>query len=339
MRRATVYCIASLLLVMAAAVAGSVAKKGGVKSGAPMPTLTGAEIMGHGFDAKAGRGGLMPVLSWTYQFGNTWTSPISGITYQVPDQLNPASMPQSATEIVETMSTSFSTMFSLYESWFTFSAGISYPGVFSLAATYDSELAKVNLMVSNKAHILGFSQYWSTYYTLDMAPAYVLNADPVFKLSIEKLPTDLNTPANVNLYQEFVQSFGTHYVCYGAFGGSIHLDQYVDSSLSEKFSYEQIAHQFALGFHFYLFNISAGSFHNKQDIHFAQWFAENAKTFSYWAGGTPAYQSTATVTQWLSTVADNAALLNTTLCPLSDLVSWDSTRQSVLASFVSQYLS
>lgn len=331
--------IAVTLLIVAAFVAGRSVKSGGDDGSAPMPILTGAEIMGHGFDAKMGRAGLMPVLSWTYQFGNTWTSPVSGITYQVPDQLSPASMPESATRIVETMSTSFETVFSLYESWFSFSIGITYPGVFSAAASFNKELAKVKLMVNDNLHILGFSQYWSTYYTLDMAPAYVLNADPVFKLSVSKLPENASTPENLNLYQEFVQSFGTHYVCYGAFGGSIHLDQYVDSSLTKQFSYEQVAQQFALGFHFYLFNISTGGYKNKSDIHFAQWFAENAKTFSYWSGGSPAVQTIGTVNEWLNTVADNAALLNTTLCPLSDLVSWDTTRQTVLSNVVASYLS
>jgi hypothetical protein len=303
-----------------------------------MPILTGAEIVGHGFDAKTARQGLFPILDWTYQFGNQWTSPVSGKTYSVPDQLNIASIPESATKIVESISYQFSAQWNEYLSWFKFSLGISEPGVFSAAVAYNKELHTIKAELSSDLNMQGFSQYWCTYYGLDMAPAYVLNPSDFFKLALEKLPASSEGEANKHLYQEFVQAYGTHYVCYGAFGGSVHLSQFLSKKIAGNYSLDQVAHQLSLGFSLYLFNISGGGFHNKSDIHLASWFAENAKTYMFFAGGAPAYQTNQTVGQWMQSIPDYAGLLNTTLCPLTDLVTWDATRQASLKSYIHEYL-
>jgi len=303
-----------------------------------LPILTGAEIVGHGFNAKTGRQGLFPILDWTYQFGNQWTSPVSGKTYSVPDQLNLASIPESATKIVESISYKFSAMWDEYLSWFKFSIGISEPGVFSLAAAYNHELHTVKAQLSSDLNMQGFSQYWCTYYGLDMAPAYVLNPSSFFKLALEKLPAQATTDSEKHLYGEFVQSYGTHYVCYGAFGGSVHLNQFLSKHIAGNYSLDQVSHQLSLGFHLYLFNISTGGFHNKSDIHMADWFKENAHTYMFFQGGAPAYQTNTTVGEWMQSIPDYAGLLNTTLCPLTDLVSWDATRKASLKKYIKEYL-
>jgi hypothetical protein len=303
-----------------------------------MPILTGAQIVAHGFNAKQGTEGLWPVIEFTYNFNTTWISPVSGISYQVPDELNLADIPESSTNIVEILSDKYSDMFNQYTSWFKFSVGVG-AGAFSLSVNYDHEMNKVHQEISETMNLFGFSQYWSTYYSLDMAPAYMLNPSNFFKLAVSKLPASATTAAEQALYQEFVQAYGTHYVCYGAFGGSAHLDEFLNKTYEQQYSASAVSTQMGLSFHYYMFNISPGTFHNRTEIKMAKWFAENVQASSFFKGGAPAYQTNNTIQQWLDSVPDYAGLLNTTLCPLSDLVQWDPVRQQSLSSYVTLYLS
>lgn len=301
-----------------------------------LPEISSAAIVGAGFNAKTGQSGLMTVQTWTYQFNQTWQSPTSGTVYKVPDQLTLADQPSSSTKACLTVSYDFQAAFNLYVSQFSFSAGVT-TGSFSLAVQYNHMLEKIYAMTQNNVNMYSYSTHVSNVYSLVLPPAYVLNPSHIFLLAVEGLPASYSAPSDLQRYQEFVTAYGTHYICLADLGGSVYANSFLSKSISNQYSLQEVTQQFSLEFSYMFFKFDTNGFSNRTQIQFANWFAENEVSASFWVGGNPATQSNTTVDAWLQSIPDIPGLLNTTLCPISELVS-DTGKAATLDSYIKQYI-
>lgn len=300
-----------------------------------LPTIESAQIVGAGFNARTGQSGLMQLLTWTYTYNQTWQSPSSGVVYKIPDQLMLAEDSYSSTKVCLVLSTELDAYVHAYFSWDYFYGVL--PLVPFIAYAKANELLNASVKLQLNETFYGWSEYNTKYYSLDMAPAYLLQPNTIFKLSIEGLPESYNNPTDLQKYEEFVTSYGTHYVCFADMGGTMHSANYISKAVALSNGLEVTAQQMLFAFAITFFGLFTAGFQTKGEIQLAAWFADNQEFYQYFYGGNVAYQSNTTLAQWMLSIPDSPSMLNKTLCPISMLVN-DATKQASLESYITEYV-
>jgi len=194
-------------------------------------------------------------------------------------------------------------------------------GAFGLAFKYDKELYRVSKELSNNSIAQGHSKHWWSLYQVEALPAFLQTLDPTIEAAFAQLPASIGTAAAAQKYDDFFNYWGTHYVAFANYGASIHMDSFVGQNLIQKYSLQWASQQMSLSFHYYLFTVSAGGFHNKSDIKIDNTFAQHSESYVFFQGGDPTLASTDTLAQWVATIAAQPHYLNITLRPLSELVT------------------
>lgn len=244
---------------------------------------------------------LLNIWGWDYTQGKTYTNPFDPtVTYSIPDQMEMTPIDSSAQTINEALVQSFSMWITTVSSAFHVSAGISvgngtsvrtqvWPGMlfmcvhrrqaFSMNAAYNRETYKYEMEMQDKLAASGYSRHWWSLYQLEVRecyfgfgsqlrceqglPPFLMKFDPAFTAGIERLPLSIKSAADQTKYNQVVEYWGTHYAVLANFGGEVDLSTFVNQSIFAHHSESWVRQQFALEFHYWLFNISAGGFSNR----------------------------------------------------------------------------
>jgi len=283
--------------------------------------LPGADLLGSGFNALTGQAFLLPVFAFSTNQHKTFApSYAPGTVYDVPDQITAAITEENGEIIIQDVYDHYQDFLKSYRSSFTFSAGIEV-GAFGLAVKYDKELYKVNHELSNNSIAQGYSKHWISLYQVEGLPPFLQTLDPTIQAAFSQLPASVGSAAEAAKYDQFFNYWGTHYVSFANYGAYIHMSSFVGKDLIQKYSLQWVSTQMSLSFHYYLFTVSAGGFHNRSDIKIDNTYQQHSESYIFFQGGDPTLASSDTLSQWLPTIKAEPHYVNVTLRPLSELVA------------------
>lgn len=116
---------------------------------------------------------------------------------------------------------------------------------------------------------------------IDFNPYYELKADKAFQEFVEQLLPD-KYETDPKKYQEFVDTFGTHYMDSAFFGGFLQQTIEMSSNLNWKLSEKEIAVNAEASF---LTVVKLKGGYNGEDKNVSQEFAKNSHVYTSYYGG------------------------------------------------------
>ena len=119
-----------------------------------------------------------------------------------------------------------------------------------------------------------------SYYSLASLPPQFMTLDPRLSMALKQLPAKITKGSDQSKYNTIVRYWGSHFVMSANFGGKINLDTFISNSYVHSKSQSFLAQQFSLNFHYQMFDLSSGGYHNKSDIKLDESFKHAATTKS-----------------------------------------------------------
>lgn len=293
--------------------------------------ISSINYLGMGLDAKTSNYALAPIFEYTYNQNKKFN------TFDVPDQMAVQSYESSQESVVQGAYSSYTEYLHKFSEWFSFDIGIG-SGIFSMGFEYNKILAYVYDQINKHENIVVNGHYVWTYYDATLYPSYVLKFDPIFKKAIDLLPKKIVTASDLNYVKEFVQTFGTHFVEKGVFGGKVDFHAGLNKNYVSKYSASEVFTQYGLYFHYNLFDVSNGGFSNKSDINIDVNFLENVESETFFYGGDPTLANLNNLSKWVNSIKINTYPLNATLVGLWNLID-DINKQKMLHDYIINYIS
>jgi hypothetical protein len=298
--------------------------------------INAVQYIGSGYDLKKGIAGLAPLFKYTYDDGNTWTSPNSNITYKVPDQLVVSKYNRVDEVVLTGYYNSYDEYLNEYTSWFNFDISLNIKK-FGLGFKYNKQLGYVHEQMKNTTLTNMNGHHTWYYYDADMYPPNILEKNDMFQLEIESLPKTINTSKDRIQYQNFIETFGTHYMYRSIFGGKCIFDVMTSDTVIDNYSKSWTSTQYGFYFHYVLFNISSGGFTNRSDITINNQYLKNSNSNITFLGGNPSLANINNITDWVNTIDEYTFPINSTLNGLWELID-DPIKSLTLKDFIIRYL-
>lgn len=298
--------------------------------------IAAANILGNGFDYKSGTYSLAPIFLFTYTSNMTWTSPYSNKVYNIPDQMFVHSLDEVFEKVTESMSESYSEFYESFIRRYTFSVGIDIKA-FGLGFNYDRQMGFIkDSMEQDYAEITHGTHFWA-YNIASLYPQYMLQLHPMLQIAINKFPRKITTQQDILYATEFTQTFGQFFVYRSAFGAQLDFNIAISKELTKNYDKEWMFTQAGLSFHYYLFNVSAGGFENRTDIHIDTAFLAQTNANTTFYGGDPTLADINKLSAWVRSIDQNLYPLNSTFIPIWTVVS-DPIKQTSMKNFMIAYL-
>lgn len=299
--------------------------------------IDATQYMGAGVDAKKAIFGLAPIFQLTYTSNKTWTSPHSNITFKVPDQIATSSDTQTQEIVLQNSYKTYQHYLYEYTAHWNFDVniGVSYA---SLGYKYNKELAITKETLDTQTKTMMHGNHVWYFYVATLYPAFILNYDPMFQMALNKLPQKIVTSNDLTYYNEFITTFGTHFMTRALFGAKVNFNAYTDDSLMQSHSSEWVSTQYGFYFHSKLFNISSGGFKNQSDIKVSEQFLKQVNAKINFYGGDPSLSNLNNLTDWTDTIDQFTYPINSTMNGIWELVTTDIIKQQTLKSFVINYM-
>ena len=292
--------------------------------------------VGNGFDFCSGTYSLAPVIAFTYDANHTWTTPHSKITFAIPDQMFLHPWEKTFESVTDASFKSYHEFYESFVSGFKFSIGIE-TGVVGFGFNFDRQTLSIHDMITaGFSEIIHGTHYWS-YNIASLYPVEMLDLDPMFELATKKFPQVIRTDADKAFATEFVDTFGQFFVYRSAFGAELDFNVAVTETITKSYSQEWVYEQAGMSFHYYLFNVSAGGFTNRSDIHIDSEFLAESKANTSFYGGDPALADITKLDRWVQSVDQNLFPLNATFVPIWTLVT-DSVKRQTMQDFMMDYI-
>jgi hypothetical protein len=274
---------------------------------------------------------LFPVFGFTWDEGYSFTN-TDGTTWSVPDQLQAFANPK-------LISVANSAFCETYDQWitetmntFSFNIGISTqcqgnstPACGSLNFKYNHESYQYKNQLQFHANMASFSEMQWTQYTLQtLMPPFALPLYSEFATYLNSLPAQITSPTDQAMYSRLVEYWGTHISMSADMGAFAHVSSFGSDSYVQNVTQSWAASQWNLNFDLTLFDLlqitgGAGGFHNKSQIHIAQQFLQNTKSYSFFRGGDTGLANSSQV-EWLASTIATPAWVHTRLMDLSAVV-------------------
>jgi hypothetical protein len=216
--------------------------------GAPAPVLPGLGALGAGFDAVYGTYALGSVFAYTFSNGHTLSNPFPAqapqvSAYAVPDQVTATSTPSTTLAAQSAVVYSSLQAANLLAANVASGAMLPASGPFALSATVLTTSRSLQRPQTYSA--VAVTQRTVTMYQAAVAwQAQTL--DPNFVAAVNNLP-GLYDPA---AYSLFTQSYGTHVLVSGTFGGQAVDTASVNSPQGRPKSSSAIAQQALINFQY-----------------------------------------------------------------------------------------
>lgn len=298
------------------------------------PVLPGADVTTRGFDMITGVNmswtnskPLLPIFGVTFNQGKTFKVPGNPNVWSVPDQLTATNVDRTYEAIVDKICVSYHDYISEESSNFNVGVNVDVPiGVNhtqSLKGSfkYNHESYTYKNIMSQKTKASGYSFQYAALYTVEAMPPFLMPLSSQMAATFKVLPSSIESAEDQTYYNDVVSYFGTHVAMMADYGGAFHLSTFVDDSMFSSHTESWVANQMSLTLSYDMFQISAGGFHNRSDIHIDQEFQHSSETYIFFKGGDPALQSNTTAAEWFKSIPQYPVYLNTTLIGLDQVLS------------------
>lgn len=299
--------------------------------------ISAHEFIGCGMDAKKAIFGLAPLFQMTYYNNKTWTSPHTNITFKVPDQFSVSDDDQVRENVLQNAYSSYQKYLMQFTAHWNFDVdiGVSFA---SAGYKYNKELfiSKQELDTNVMTMLHGHHVWY--FYLATLYPPFILKLDSMFEMALNALPNLISNSVDLNDYNEFITTFGTHFLYRSLFGAKINFDAFASRSFVESSSQQWISTQYGFYFHSKLFNVSNGGFKNQSDIHIDKNFLKeiNAKVEFY--GGDPSLAHLNNLTLWAETIDKLTYPINSTLNGIWELIINNNIKRQTLKTFIINYM-
>eukprot|EP01029_Cantina_marsupialis_P028730 TRINITY_DN777935_c0_g1_i1.p1 TRINITY_DN777935_c0_g1~~TRINITY_DN777935_c0_g1_i1.p1 ORF type:complete len:392 (-),score=59.49 TRINITY_DN777935_c0_g1_i1:204-1280(-) len=261
------------------------------------------------------------IFKFTCDEGIKYKDPNTGKTYVVPDQLSANRLDQSHEVVNSEYTDSYSEYHKSRETAYNVQGGVDFKQYdASLTAKYSHEAKKTYDEIKDKTHYMASSVHDWKMYDVDSMPPMIMEKDRSWNMFLRILPKTIKTSADQRKYNQFIGSWGTHYVTRGTIGGYFKFMQYLDNSYTKSHSTSETMDQFSANFHFKCFDLSAGGHKKKSDIHVNNDFKKATHSDTFFRGGLLDLQSNTTMVQWRNSIWSAPDFLNVEIMDLSDLI-------------------
>lgn len=296
--------------------------------------ISSAQYVGCGANALTGQFGLAPIFEQTFESNSMWQ--FQNDSFLVPDQMIVTDLMIDRLSVLQQVASTFDEYFESFKSWYQFS--VSFQAEFDLAFQYDQQLDFVyRYLHQESTFLLHGSHFWSLCH-VELYPPYMLNLNPMFVKAINDLPQSIVNQNDYQMYQEFIDTFGTHLLGDAVSGAKIDYNNIVFQNLTKSFSLEWISDQYSLSFYTNMFGIDDGGFSSKSQINVSVAYQESRLQNLTFYGGDPFL--TNDLIKWLDSVPFYLYPLNGTLIPLWELFpnqSINAQKIQTFQSFVNNY--
>lgn len=302
--------------------------------------ISGADVLASGYDStqlatSTERTFRSPVFSFTYD-NRCIRSSLGGACYLVPQELTPYDLDITTSEAVQGVYNSYYEYTNTYASSYTSSFGLKTP-YFGASINYHESIYDSEYYLSTDYITQGFGYYNQYLYTMTLPPAYVLNWDPIFNLSLSMLPSTIETEEDNNMYNQFLEAYGGYYVYSVIEGGRWYLNQFCNLYLEEYYSESWETEQMSIKFQSTMFNMETGHYSNSSEYQNSEVYLENSNIEIYCFGGNLSYPCASQ--EWMWSIVDNPSYLNITYAPLYTLIYEDENKRATLKSKTDYYAS
>jgi len=264
-----------------------------------------------------------PVMEFTCNTARKWSHPADpSILYDVPDQVETInSLPGG---VVDYKNSLYHNNEDIKKSM-SVNLGIEpVSGMFSLSGSY----AKGQQMILENVNSIAEQSAYVSGYEVEFQPHWKLKLGSTAQTFVDQfLPPTY--AANPDKYQEFLQTFGTHFFDTGYYGGYLTNKIEISEALSEKMKESEIKVQAEYTFLNALklkggYTGAVGAISNDFKANTRSREAYYGGNINLLSGGAAAY------TQWWNTVARNPWLFGGKLLPITDLIAAGTKRDAII---------
>ena len=203
----------------------------------------------------------------------------------------------------------------------TIGIGFEYMNA-AVSLNYHQDLLQIynSIKVNNQA--VGTSQSWWSMYTISTPPPFLMPLHKFFSASLDalgkiKTPT---TEAQQTMYNQVLNSYGTHYVSGLIMGAAVKSYTFVNDAFTKTVDYSKLTQDIKLDFSYNKAKFSGD--HSSEEIlnKTSVGYANNSNTKLFFTpvpivqGGQPEWLA------WEQQAPDNPQVLNTTVAPITDLM-------------------
>lgn len=204
-----------------------------------MPKLRGLDKIGAGFDIVKMQQLWAPV-ELTYM-GKSLTSPYDDIDYEIPMEIASISTP-------DTFINKTTNVWSTVEEFQTTkgrATGISLNlGIFAFTNT--RETRQIRYTMDNRSYRYGVTEQTHIFFEAQLFPPFLLRLSRNAKTMFDKLPRF--SEATKGQWFEFFDYFGTHYVKWAQFGGTVRREELANIAEFTRFDEDYVKKQFGISF-------------------------------------------------------------------------------------------
>ncbi|CAL1538483.1 unnamed protein product [Lymnaea stagnalis] len=269
-----------------------------------------------------------PVLNFSCNSGRTWRSP-TGQEYQLPDQIwHMTSLPggwlstevkvyKNYNDLRQSMTTEVGGEGSIWR--FAFSASHSYK--------------KMQNIIANTSRYISEASSFESATRADATPSWILGLDRFSQIFIDRMITG-SFEADPRAYNRFIHEFGSHYFSTANFGGYVKVVSETDSEYFYTKSDAQAKTNAKASF---LKVISFHGGHVSGSTSVDKSFSSaTTQSIRYYGGDTNLLTNNG-IQQWQPTVDKDPWLFSGELKPISDLIS-DETKRISMVKAVDNYV-
>lgn len=318
-----------------------------------MPLLLGLDYFEKGIDAindtiNRTQHIRLPIYNYHYVEQKSYFDPFSAVAFKVPDEVSMTVNEAGYEQIDSLYSDVFSESVSETTKRYSWSVGVQLNfGQVAAGVQYSDNKQWYNFDLEEKERMNynSHSIMWWKFYEVQAYPMEVLGGnalDPIFKSYLDQLPKTISGPNDTKKYDTLLENWGTHYITWANFGGSLDLDIFTNGSFDRSQTQEWKSDQHSLTFHFTLYDIdpsaSIAGFTNKSQIHINQSFTNASRVRLFYEGGDPTLMGDDSLVPWKNSIRKAPHWLNVTYQPLSKLPNLDAQTAKTLETYIMQYL-
>lgn len=237
--------------------------------GADCPNcLPGVELLGMGWDATTGLHRPLRIVEFTFNNDFKFKNPQSGEIFAVPDQANAIPYTHLEAESINIVAYSAEELSHSLSSGVNLGVGVDWGlGLFSASAAVKTASKYLSTRTSFSSY--AYSTEAASVYQAILSHPNQLNYTNSFLIAMNGLPEVYDQDA----YQDFIRSFGTHYLRDAYFGGFGCMTVAVNAEQAELKSEQAVAVQAGIQFRFLKANASGESA--------SSWFLGSRQQTSY----------------------------------------------------------
>lgn len=307
------------------------------QSNSPIPGLfTG---FGRGYDIVTERT-RAPIVQFSYDDQQAWTSPYDGKTYVYPDQCYLTNIARGTTDDVVNLFNTWETYFHTKTSYMGVSVGLGIGATGAqVGLAFNQTKGEIDGYFKNMTRNIAIDNRIMALYQLDLWPLTDGVVPPLAHL-IKSLPRSLSSDSDKQKYQTLINGWGTHYIASAQFGAKLNITTAFDQDLINKYGSKWVSNQIGLSLEWEKIKvgIDGGNTSNKSKTN--ETFAQHSENFVDHIGGQPDVFEASGYQEWLKTVPSNPGMIldKSIVIPIHDLID-DPVIKELLRQALVMYVS